>query len=181
MATFSKTDPECVSTDRIIFVGNVQLQTYTESDPLYQVKPATLELAIDVIARPPYESVTFHDIILILDILEPAGAEFVEHSGRNNYYWGVPRTTPSGEWDEVSPGAATSRLRIRTPTGRLLSGPNNGATYYVGIAGAPADSPLKFTAVASATQVHAVASSCAITIADLHARHRLGGYLPPLS
>ena len=63
--------------------------------------------------------------------------------------------------------------------GNLLPGPTNGATYYVGLAGVSADGVLQFTAFASANQVLSVASSCAVTIADLHAGGRLGGYLPP--
>ena len=178
MAIVSKNDPDCVSTNKIIFVGNVHLRNYTENDPLYQLKPATLELVIDVIAPPGYEFVAFHDIVLILEILGPVGAQFVEHSGRNNYLWGVPHPSLPNAWVEVGIGAATPRLRIRTTAGNLLSGPNNGATYFVGIAGVPADGALQFTAFASANQVLAVASSCAVTIADLHAGDDLVGYLP---
>ena len=178
MAIFSKNDLDCVSTNKIIFVGNVHLRNYIENDPLYQLKPATLELVIDVIAPPGYEFVAFQNIILILEILEPNGAQFVEHSGRNNYLWGVPHPGMPNAWVEMNIGAATPRLRIRTTAGNLLSGPNNGATYFIGVAGVPADGALQFTAFASASQVLAVASSCAVTIADLHAGDSLGGYLP---
>lgn len=179
MATVSKNDPDCVSTNKIIFVGNVHLRNYTENDPLHELNPATLELVIDVIAPPSYEFVAFHDIVLILELVEPVGAQFVEHSGRNNYFWGVPHPTLPNAWVEVGIGAPTPRLRIRTAKGNLLSGPNNGATYFVGINGVPPNGALRLTAFASANQVLAVASSCAVTIADLQSGDNLVGYLPP--
>ena len=178
MATVSKNDPDCVLANRIIFVGNVQLRNYEEQDALFQSKPATLELVIDVIAPPGYELIQFKDIVLLLEILQPVGSQFVEHSGRNNYLWGVPHPSLPNSWVEVGVGAATPRLRIRTTEGNLLSGPNNGATYFVGIAGVPADGTLQITAFASANQVLAIASSCAVTISDLRAGERLVGYLP---
>src|SRR5215208_400177 len=90
MVSYSKNDPACGSKNQIVFVGNVQLQNFTETDEPYLSDPATAVLVIDVIASPGYESVNFHFVTLELKIVEPNGARFVAHSGRNNYHWEVP-------------------------------------------------------------------------------------------
>lgn len=171
MANYSKNDPNCDSTNRIIFVGNVHLRDYNERDKRY-LSNANTVLVIDVIASPSWD-VGFYDVNLELQIQSPNDALFVDHSGRNNYRWDIP--DGAGGWIEnVTP---TARLRVHRDQGDLLSGTGNGLTFYVGLAGVSASDALKFTAVASAKEVRATTSSCEVTIADLHNGEGIPGYL----
>lgn len=179
MASFTKNDPSCSSAQRIVFVGNIRRVSYIETDPRYQSPnpDATAELLIDILASPGYERVQFREITLVLEILEPTGVRFVEHSARNNFKWGIPEPSRPGQWLEASPGTPTTRLRIRWEANNLLSGPGNGLSHRLGIGGLAATTPLRFTAEASASEVKAVAASCGITIAELLPGESLPGYL----
>jgi hypothetical protein len=177
MATYSKNDPACGSKDQIVFVGNVHLQNFTETEDRYLSDPAAAVLVIDVIASPGYESVNFHFVTLELKIVGANGARFVDHSGRNNYHWEVPSDANANPNDVywVEKVIATSWLRIREDKTALLSGPGNGRTYYVGIGGLPGGNALQFTAFASASETRV--TNCELTIADLKAGETLPGYL----
>jgi len=144
MAGYIKDDPAC---DAEIFVGNVKLQPFTEQAGFNQTPPATAELIIDVMASPTLVRVEFTDIALILEITAPAGAQFVEHSARSKFLWGLP----SGQsWVEAMPGPSTTRLRLRHRSGSLLSGPGNGLSHRVGVAGLAAGAAVSIHAVATA-------------------------------
>src|SRR5215217_8822290 len=106
-----------------VFVGNVALAPYTESDDFDRCPHATAELIIDVLASPDYLRSPFRNIALVLQIASPSNVRFVDHSARNNFRWG---TLVDGVWLESTPGPATRKLRLRTPSGSLLSGPGNG-------------------------------------------------------
>lgn len=173
MANYHKIDTTCVSENRIVFVGNVSLRKYTESDPRYASDPADAELAIDVIASEKYATFIFQDILLVLEILGPTSARFVEHGDRNNFGWDVP--DGAGGWIENA--VSTTRLRIRWDQGTLLSlRPGDGFSQHVGVAGLSDGDELRLTASASATDVRAVASSCDLGI-NLHIDEAIRGYL----
>lgn len=173
MASYDKIDLTCTSESRIVFIGNVSLRNFTETDPRYLSDPAEAELAIDVIASNKYATFTFYDIFLVLEILGPTGARFVEHGNRNNFRWDVP--DGGGGW--VENAVPTTQLRVRWDQGTLLSlRPGDGFSQYVGIAGLADGHELRFTASASATDVRAVASSCGLRI-NLHADEAIRGYL----
>ena len=131
----------CSSAGRTVSIGNVGLETFNEPDTSV-LKPATTMLAIDVISAPGTSSQPFHFVTLELVIESPPDAMFVNHSGRENYHREiladlVAPITPDPDtayWLESN--GATSTLRLREDETALLSGPGNGRTYYVGIAGA---------------------------------------------
>jgi hypothetical protein len=162
MATYSISN--CPTERTIIFVGNVRLRNFSETDPRYLSNPATLEMLLDVIAEESYLNTLFQDMRLTLRILSPEGARFVEHSGRNNY----ERALTSERGDS---------LRISEREVNLLSGPLNGKTYYIGIGGVAADATLQFEAFIETNYIRANTSSCVVTVADLQAGESLGGYL----
>ncbi|MFJ9150804.1 hypothetical protein ACIRP7_22630 [Streptomyces sp. NPDC102270] len=170
MGTYFKDNPECRS--EILFVGPVGLRPYTET--VLQPPQATAELHIDILAPDSYRTVDFEDIMLVLEIKSPDGVRFVDHKARDNYLWGVP---DGASWDESTPGAPTSRLRLRTKVGRLNSGFLNGLSHYVGIHGLPEGVPLAMSAFVTANRVVATTSSCPIQIQDLHVGERITGYL----
>jgi hypothetical protein len=174
--SYSKNDPACGSKGQIVFVGNVKLDPFTETEELYLSDPATAVLVIDVIASPGYEGVPFHFVTLELKIVGPNGARFVPYSEIPNYeFWEVPDDADPSIW--VEKVIATSWLRIRDKYDRIaiLSGPGNGRTYFVGIGGLLEGSALQFTAFASASETRV--TNCELTIADLHVDERLDGYL----
>jgi hypothetical protein len=184
--TYSKTDPDCGSPDQVVFVGNIRLESI-DPDP-NQADPASAVLTIDVIASPGNELRSFQFVTLILQIVEPTDARFVDHSGRNNFHWDVladPATTnhafdpPDADtmyWaEDVDTVAPTSTLRIREDMTNLLSSPDNGRTYFVGVAGIKGLNVLEFKALASACDVRM--TSCELTIANLHAGEALLGYI----
>jgi len=186
MPTYSKTDPDCGSPEQVAFVGNVRLDAIDPDAGL--AEPATAVLTVDVIASPGNELRSFQFVTLILQIVGPADARFVDHSGRSNFHWDVladPATTihafdpPDADvmyWaEDVDTVAPTSTLRIREDMTDLLSSPGNGRTYVVGIAGVTAADALQFRALASACDVRM--TSCELTIADLHAGEALPGYI----
>ncbi|MFI7399062.1 hypothetical protein ACIBW9_00955 [Streptomyces sp. NPDC049541] len=173
MASFVRDDPECRSD--VVSVGNVHLRSYTESVASFPQPHATALLNIDVLTSTSYKEVTFKDVTLTLEIVSPDGAQFVGYSERPNYIWGVPS---GASWDESTPGAPTTRLRVRSPEGVLLSSrPFDGLSYWIAVSGLPDGSPLAFRAAASASRVTATAVSCSLQIKDLHAGDRLTGYL----
>jgi hypothetical protein len=146
MAGYVKDDPACGAD---IFVGNVKLQPFTEQAGFPQTPAATAELLIDVMASPTLMHVEFTDIALILEINAPAGTQFVEHSARGKFLWGVP----SGlSWAEALPGRPTTRLRLRHRSGSLLSGPGNGLSHRVGVYGLPAGAAMNIHAEVTAKQ-----------------------------
>lgn len=171
-AGFTKNDPQCGSPSQMVFVGNIGLQNFTETDPRFADHGATAELAIDAIAPEGFEMVEFQDITITMEVLAPAEATFTDHSNRNNYHWDVP--DGAGGWTEKV--SASSLIRIRVDESQLISGPGNGLTFYVGVTGLNGNA-LKLTAVAAASEVRALASSCAITVSDLTGGDRLPGYL----
>jgi hypothetical protein len=172
-ATFTKIDPGCGTPGQIVYTANIGMVPFTEGpEERFAEHPASAELAVDVLAPEGYESVEFEDITIILEILAPAGALFTDHSNRNNYHWDVP----DGASGWVENVVASTRLRIRVDASQLISGSGNGLTSYVGVHGLQGQG-LHFTAVASASEVRALASSCAITVADLRDGDRLSGYL----
>ncbi|GAP50831.1 DEAD/DEAH box helicase [Streptomyces azureus] len=172
MARFNKDDPGCHS--EIVFVGNVGLRSFTETSSTVPPPHATAELVVDILASPSYLNVEFREVTLIIEVKSPSGVQFVDHSRRNNYRWGVPS---GSSWDESNPGAPTNKLRIRWEAGSLLSGPLNGRSHYVGVHGLPGGSALEFSAVAAASRVTAATSSCPLRVDDLHVGERLAGYL----
>lgn len=187
MATFLKTDPDCGSPEQMIFVGNVRLDNFTEPEA-GPADLATAALTIDVIASLGNELRPFQFVTLILQILAPDGARFVDHTGRGNFHWDVladPATTthafepPDADvlyWaEDVDTAAPTSTLRIREDMTNLLSSPGNGRTYAVGIAGVSAEDALQIKALASACDART--TSCELTIADLHTGDALPGYI----
>src|SRR6185312_13590822 len=78
-------DIDCESAGTTVFIGNVGLSDFQE--PRADVpNPATAILSIDVISAPGSQAWTFHFVTLLLQIEAPAGAMFVNHSGRGNYH-----------------------------------------------------------------------------------------------
>jgi hypothetical protein len=155
-----------------VFIGNVGLSDYQEPEPGI-TEPATAMLTIDVISPPGSQHWKFHFVTLALQIDAPAGALFVDHSQRGNYHREVPGPAVA-YWTESGEPAAT--LRVREDQTTLLSGPGNGRTYYVGIAGVGADlAALRFSAVAAGSLVRE--SSCHLVVDDLRAGDRIPGYL----
>ena len=173
MVNYVKDDPTCQSD--IVFVGNVHLGAFTETDPEL-LPPATAELVIDILAPyPKYNLVEFKEITMILEIKHPDGVQFVEHSNRNSgFSWGIPS---DASWDESTPGAPTSKLRVRWEAGNLVSGEGNGLTHYLGLNGLPSDTAVTLSAVATADVVVATTSSCPLQIEDFHVGESIGGYL----
>lgn len=171
-ASFSKVDPLCGTPDQIVFVGNVDLHDFTEGDePRFTARPATAELAVDILAPAGFELVEFQDITVTLEVLGPPTPVFADHSNRNNYHWDVP--DGAGGWTENT--IASPRVRLRGDESSLLSG-GGGLTFYAGVSGVDHQG-LDFTAVAAAAEVRAHISSCAITVTDLQSGDRLSGYL----
>lgn len=177
-ASSSKIDPGCSSD--VVLVGNVHLHPYTEK-PDWPQPHATALLSIDVLTSTRYQTITFQDVLLTLEIVATDGTpssdlpQFVGYSQiPNGYIWGVPSATDPTKWDETKFGAATTKLRIRRLEGVLLSEhAGDGLSYWIGVTGAP----LAFTASASASKVTATAASCAIQIKDLHVDDALAGPL----
>jgi hypothetical protein len=67
-------------------------------------------------------------------------------------------------------------LRIREDKTALLSGPGNGRTYYVGIAGVDATTAdVRFSAAAGASLVRE--TTCHLVIDDLSFDEHIAGYL----
>jgi len=184
----SKLDPNCGSLEQVVFVGNVRLEEFFEPD-LSMADPASSVLTIDVIASPGNDLRPFYFVTLILRLVSPDGARFVDHSGRNNFHWDVLADPATAEraFEPPIPGSSvvwaedfddvpsTSTLRIRDDITTLLSSPSNGRTYFVGIAGLTTTDALDFRALASASDYRM--SSCDLTIADLHAGEALPGYI----
>ncbi|MET8744804.1 hypothetical protein [Streptomyces sp. NPDC004728] len=174
MATVKKDDPGCRGD--IVFIGNIGLRPYTETTTTLPSPQATAAMNIDVLAASGYENMEFEDVMVLLEIKGPPGVQFVEHSARNNWFWGVP--DGAGGWVEIPKGTPTTRLRMRKAKGNLLrSGPLDGLTYYVGLHGLPADGLLDFSAAATAGRVAAMAASCSIEITGLKENEPLPGYL----
>ena len=171
MAGYLKQDPFCDA--EIVFVGNVKLQPFTESNK-FPLPHATAELRIDVLASPAFLKVEFKEIALVLDIKSPGDVQFVNHSVRNNFRWGIPK---GASWMEPATAEPTSRLRVRMPAGFLLSGPNNGLSHRIGVHGLPPGGALNINASATANRVTATTASCALMIQDLHVGDRIGGYM----
>jgi hypothetical protein len=172
---------DCESAGGAVFIGNVGLSDYQEPEPDI-TKPAMAMLAIDVISPPGSQHWRFHFVTLELQIDAPAGALFVDHSQRDNYHRevladpdAVVRPDPDvAYWTES--GEPTATLRVREDETTLLSGPGNGRTYYVGIAGVGADlAALRFSAVAAGSLVRE--SSCHLVVDELRAGDRIPGYL----
>jgi len=171
MADVKLDNPACHS--EIVFVGNVALRSFTEKST-YPPPHAESVLVIDILVSKNYLKAEFLEATLTLEIKSPAGVQFVDHSDRNNFTWGVPT---NGSWNESTPGAPTSKLRIRWEKTTLLSGDGNGKTHYIGVHGLPSGSALEVSAVATATKVTAATSSCPLQVQNLHVGERLAGYL----
>jgi hypothetical protein len=174
-------DLDCESAGATVFIGNVALSDFGK--PLDNVlNPATAILSIDVISAPGSQSWTFHFVTLLLQIEAPAGALFVNHSGRGNYHREV-LSDPAAEFGGALAGAywvesnePAHIIRIREDETALLSGDGNGRTYYVGVAGVGSDlGALRFAASAEASLGRE--RSCHLVISDLHAGGRIAGYL----
>jgi len=174
-------DIDCDSAGTTVFIGNVALSDFgppLDSGP----NPATAILSIDVISAPGSQSRTFHSVTLLLQIEAPAGALFVNHSGRGNYHREV-LSDPAAEFGGALDGAYWAEsdepahlIRIREDATALLSGDGNGRTYYVGVAGAGSNlGALRFAASAEASPKRK--KSCHLVITDLHAGDRIAGYL----
>jgi hypothetical protein len=187
MATYRNAtdDPDCESAGRTVFLGNIGLIDFDEPDTTI-ANPATSILAIDVISALGTSGWRFHFVTLELELEAPSGALFVNHSERDNYHREVLADPFAGSrpdpdvvyWRESDDDTTT--LRIREDETALLSGPGNGRTYYVGVAGLGADphvdpEALRFTAVAAGSLVRE--ASCRMTIDQLHAGDRIAGYL----
>lgn len=157
-----------------VFVGNVKLAAYSESNEFAGCPRATAELVIDMLAAPEYLGEPFSDIALVLQIAAPFDVRFVEHGARSNFRWG---TLMDGTWLESAPGPPTCKLRLRTPSGPLLSGPLNGRTVRVGLTGTCSCQPVAIRAVATATHDGQLMSSCPLVIRDLFVGERIKGYL----
>ncbi|MEU3522130.1 hypothetical protein ABZ770_44080 [Streptomyces sp. NPDC006654] len=183
MAISSKIDPGC-ATD-VMLVGDVQLHPYTEQKADAPQPHATALLSIDVLTSTKYQSITFQDVLLTLEIVATDGTassdhpQFVAQSNiPNGYIWGVPSATDPTQWDESKFGAPTTKLRIRRLEGVLLSEhAGDGLSYWIGVAGLSEGAPLAFNASASASKVTATAASCPIQIKDLHVNQSLPGPL----
>lgn len=176
-------DPQCVSTGQVLSVGTVALLAFTETDERYLADPATSVLAIDVIALPGAEAQVFHFVTLVLQIDAPEAVRLVAHSGRNNYHR-ERLADPDAAWFPdpdavywVEDESPSTTLRIRDDETDLWSGPGNGRTYYVGIAGLDDGAALRFTAFASASEGRV--TTCALTIDDLHAGESVAGPIQP--
>jgi hypothetical protein len=171
-------DIDCESAGTTVFIGNVGLSDFQEprADLL---NPATAILSIDVISAPGSQAWTFHFVTLLLQIEAPAGAMFVNHTGRGNYHREVladPAAVPTdvAYWSESNDASRT--LRIREDETALLSGGGNGRTYYVGVAGVSTDTgALRFTAIAAGSLVRE--TSCHLVIDELRPGDRIAGYL----
>jgi hypothetical protein len=171
-AGFGKNDPLCGGPSQIVFIGNVDLHDFAEgNDAKFAEHPATAELAVDVLAPAGFELINFQDITVTLEILAPSTAVFADHSNRNNYHWDVP----DGFAGWIENIVASTRVRLRVDESRLIAGAG-GLTFYVGVSGIGTHG-LDFTAVAAAAEVRAFASSCAITVTDMHTGDRLSSYL----
>ncbi len=157
-----------------VFIGNVKLKPYAESVSFGGCPRATAELIIDILASPDFLHARFQDIALVLEIASPSDARFVEHSARNNFRWA---TLVDGAWLESAPGVSTSKLRLRTPTGSLLSGPGNGLSHRVGVHAVCSCTTLNIRAVATAKHDGELVSSCPLVIRDLSVGTRINGYM----
>ncbi|MFG2885440.1 hypothetical protein ACGFYV_24650 [Streptomyces sp. NPDC048297] len=181
-ASSSKIDPECTSD--VVLVGDVQLHPHTEK-PDWPQPHATALLSIDVLTSTKYQTITFQDVLLTLEIVATDATsssdqpQFVGYSQiPNGYIWGAPSATDPTSWDESHFGAATAKLRIRRLKGVLLSEHSgDGLSYWIGVTGLSEGAPLAFTASASASKVTATAASCPIQVKDLHVDDRLPGPL----
>ena len=187
MAEYWKVDPNCGSPEQVVFVGNVRLDFITPQPDMSVADALRAFLRIDVIAAPGNELRPFQFVTLVLQIVAPTGALFVDHDGRT-YHWDVladPATTIHAfdlpdpdvmywaeDYDHVAP---TATLRIREDMTDLLSHGNDGRTYYVGISGITDGDALQFRALASACDVRL--PGCELMIADLHAGEVLTGSL----
>lgn len=188
-----KTDPDCGPPDQVVFVGTVRLEEFTEPD-VGMTDPASAVLTIDVIASASttidQASRWFHFVTLVLQIVEPTDARFVNHSDRRNFHWDVlsdPAKTdhafepPDAEkiyWaEDIDTIRPTSTLRIREDMTKLLSSPGNGRTYSVGIAGIDRGAALEVKALASACDVRM--TNCELTIVAnlVAAGEALPGYI----
>lgn len=172
MAGYLIDDARCMADT--VFVGNVKLQPYSESKSLGPCPHATAELIIDVLASPDFLHARFRDIALVLQIASPSDARFVEHSARNNFRWG---TLVDGVWLESAPGPPACKLRLRTPSGLLLSGPGNGLSHREGLHGVCSCTTLNIRAVVTAKRQGQQVSSCPLVISDLKVGERITGYM----
>ena len=139
MATYTTIDPTCTAERQTVLVGNIGLLPNPDVGA-----DAAFVLHVDVITTDEHLLTPFHFITLVLEIIGPDGALFVDHPGRNNYHWDVP--DGAGGWIEAT--ISTSDLRARLDAGTLLSSPGNGATFYVGVAGLSPTDALELNAVA---------------------------------
>ncbi|MFI2763369.1 hypothetical protein ACH5A3_31600 [Streptomyces echinatus] len=165
----------------VVSVGNVKLFPYTEQVASFPQPHATAKLAVDVLSSPQYTSVSFNDVTLTLEIVNPDGTptsgntKFVGFYNAPNVYWGIPSGTG---WDESRYGVATAKLRLRQPQGVLLSPhTGDGLSFWVGVTGLASGARLAFRASASATRVTASADSCAVRIKDLGRGDHIDGVL----
>ncbi|WP_406123701.1 hypothetical protein OHQ89_16130 [Streptomyces canus] len=169
MATYHKENPDCKS--KFLFVGTTGLKPLDNP----QVPVA---MYIDILAPETYTSIKFGTAMIYIEILIPSSPSDVKIVGH-------PDVNPSGAWDlwngsswvEAPWGKPTDKLRIRHHDVRVVSGPMNGLTHWLGVTGLPNGEALEMRAYCEATDIAADAVSCAIRIEDLKAGDRLSGYL----
>ncbi|MFJ4525901.1 hypothetical protein ACIP4Y_34055 [Streptomyces sp. NPDC088810] len=168
-ASYTKQDPNCRSD--ILFIGTTGLRKFV----VPPTKPANLdaEMYIDVIVPTAYKDVEFTDICLTLEVKAPTGAKFMPNPRMgSNVLWGVPSGTT---WDETSL-SPTPRVRLRVPHGKLLSGPLNGLSFWLGVSGLTTPT-FAFTAGATAAEVLAHTASCPLSFKDFAVGEQFTGYL----
>lgn len=170
VATYVKENPDCKS--KILFVGSTGLKPLDNPE-------VPVQMYIDILAPDEtYTNVYFGTAMIYIEFLipnTPVGVEMVGHPDINpSGFWDVPK---DGSWVEAPWGQPTDRLRIRHHNVRVVSGPGNGLTHWLGVTGLGQGEALELRAYCEATDISADTASCPIRIADLKVGDRLSGYL----